>query len=562
MYFSNRKIVLWVLLAITYLSCQKTTDFTKDINDLRQQIQVINSRLDSLTNAIKSISGQLTTLDNTVKNQIQTANLRIDSISTKLNALNTTVTNNNNTLTNSITALNKSVLSLIDDINAIKSSIKASDLQTKNSLDSIQRNIDSTKKVISKNDSLLKASNQNIDSLNARIVVLNTSYTNLLNQYLSLLNVLQTQPISISGVIEKGPFSKGSIISFFELDNKLSQTGKSYSSTINDNNGNYQLNVRNLAGNLVRVQTDGFYYNEILNTLSTSRIVLTGISKIDSNQQINVNVLTHLERRRVEYLMTQNGLSFDSSKKQAVKELLNVFGINNSSITRAEKVNLFGSGIQSDILLNLSVLFQGYRTDAQLSELLTDFTNDFYLDGKIDSSNIIKQIYNHSIYIDSSSVKNNIKAKFNYTPTSFSILKSYILDNATFSDNLYKPIQYSDTYNSAINFLRKKPIDSIPLSQSQGYLHLTQNIPGIIFKVTIKTVLPANTQSVWFYNTSPAGWTVSNFDFTNFGNQTYSVTNYVTPVSLGFSGVGGFDLLFYESSNAIVPTYTKRIIIY
>lgn len=562
MHFSNRRIVLLVLFAVTYLSCQKTTDFTNDINDLRQQIQIINSRLDSLTNAIKSISGQLTTLDNTVKNQIQAANLRIDSISTKLNALSSTVANNNTTLTNSITTLNKSILGLIDDMTAIKASIKTSDLQTKSSLDSIQRNIDSTKKNISKNDSLLKVSNQNLDSANAKIVILNTSYTNLLNQYLSILNVLQTQPISISGVIEKGPFSKGSIISFFELDNKLSQTGKSYASTINDNNGNYQLNVRNIAGNLVRVQTDGFYYNEILNTLSTSRIVLTGISKIDSNQMINVNVLTHLERRRVEYLMTQNGLSFDSSKKQAIKELLNIFEVSDPTITRSEKVNLFGTSSTSDILLNISTLFEGLRSDAQLSELLTDFANDFYLDGKIDSTDIMKQLYNHALFIDSIIVAKNVKNKFNYTTKSFSILKKFISKNVPFNDLSYQPFVYPSSFSSSTNFLRKKDVDSVlasPSSSIFGYLYVTQNISNIDFKVIIRTAINARNQGVWFYNTG--AWTVGNFNYDDFGNQSYYEKNSSEGQGINFNK-GTFILDFYEPSTSPSPTFTKRLIIY
>jgi hypothetical protein len=51
-------------------------------------------------------------------------------------------------------------------------------------------------------------------------------------------------------------------------------------------------------------------------------------------------------------------------------------------------VILFGDN--SNILLNISLLFQGYRTDAQLSELLTDFSNDFYKDGTI--------VYSHNNY--------------------------------------------------------------------------------------------------------------------------------------------------------------------
>ena len=76
-----------------------------------------------------------------------------------------------------------------------------------------------------------------------------------------------------------------------------------------------EIKATNIGGKMLRVQTDGFYYNEILNSLSTSRIVLTGISKVDSSEKVNVNVLTHIERRRVEYLMNDKSLSFDVANR-------------------------------------------------------------------------------------------------------------------------------------------------------------------------------------------------------------------------------------------------------
>jgi hypothetical protein len=86
--------------------------------------------------------------------------------------------------------------------------------------------------------------------------------------------------------------------------------------------------------------------------------------------------------------MNVKKLSFDSAKKQSVTELLGIFKTKDDSIIRSEKVSLFGDN--NDVLLNISLLFQGYRTDAQLSELLTDFSNDFYKDGTIEDNKIFK----------------------------------------------------------------------------------------------------------------------------------------------------------------------------
>lgn len=524
-------LVIFFLLITSFFSCKKD-DYGSQINDLRQQIAAINSRLDSISNAIKDISTQLTYLNAATKTKISSVNSRIDSISDALN-----------------TVTSKTIVSLSNDIKSINNSISVSNSATISKIDSINKTIKTL-------DSSIIVSTQNSNNLK-------DSYNNLLANYLTILQILKTQPLTLIGKIEKGPFSKGSIISFYELNSNLSQTGKSYSTTINDNNGNYELKLSNGFGNLVRVQADGFYFNEVLNSLSTSRIVLTGISKIDSSETINVNVFTHLERRRVEYLMTQNGLSFDAAKKQAVTELLTVFGLSDPTITRSEKINLLGNNKQSDILLNASLLFQGYRTDAQLSELLTDFSNDFYVDGKIDSSDILKRIYNHSIFIDSNQITNTIKSKFNITPNSFSILKDFINNGTTYKDENYMPIIYPATYNGIKNLLVRIPTDTILSSFNNGtatcFIYTKNDIPTFDFKVTVKSIFPPSGQeNMWMQNGT--AWSISSFDMHNYGNQTFYTNNPVGPVNIYFYK-GEYDLLFYEPANATNPTFIKRLVV-
>jgi hypothetical protein len=311
---------------------------------------------------------------------------------------------------------------------------------------------------------------------------------------------------------------------------------------------------------MLRVQTDGFYYNEILNSLSTSRIVLTGISKVDSSEKVNVNVLTHIERRRVEYLMNDKSLSFDVAKKQAVSELLTLFKAGTTDITRSEKVTLFGDN--SNILLNISLLFQGYRTDAQLSELLTDFSNDFYKDGTIEDVTIFKRIYNHSYFIDTVSVASNLKTKFSVNSSTYKILSTYLNDNITKKDESYMPIVYPATSNSKQNFLTRVATETVSSSLNGCLMYNKNDIPSFDFKVTIKSVNPTNgsgfsSGNVWFYSVG-SGWSVTNFQFDNYGNQTFYTNNPIGEVNLQF-GVGKYDLYYYEPASSVNPTFVKRL---
>ena len=514
--------ILTVLLVI--FSCQKQVDYGPDIIQLKSDVA-------SLKSSITTLTSQLNNIEASLKSKIESTNLRIDTISSSLNTLTT-----------------KTITGLTNDILDINNSIKNTNTESTRKLDSI-------KNVILKIDTSIRITTPTTTSLT-------DSYNKLLTNYISILKILTTQPLTITGKIEKGPFSKGSIISFYELDSNLSQTGKSYSTTINDNEGNYELKVGSTNGNMVRVQTDGFYYNEILNGLSTSRIVMTGISKLDSTEKININVLTHLERRRVEYLMGTTGLSYDVAKKQSVSELLKTFNITDPTITRSEKVSLFSD--TKDILLNLSLLFLGYRTDAQLSELLTDFSNDFYKDGTIETVDIKKRIYNHSYFIDSVAVKSNIKTKFNISTKSFSILKDYLTNNSSSKDESYMPITYPDRFNGKKNALVRIPSETISKDTQFCFYYQKNDIPTFDYKVIVKSTKKPDGglgggSNIWFYSNN-GGWNVSNFDFDNFGNQTFYSQNPIGEISIQFA-VGEYDLYFYEPSSSPSPTFIKHLIV-
>jgi hypothetical protein len=563
-----RKILLLVICSIVLIySCQKV-DYSEDIESLKQQISLINQRLDSLTNSIKLISGQLNNVESSIKNKIDNTNLRVDSISNAFNTLKNQVNINSS----SISVLTKSVNTLTNDINIVNAKVSESDLNFKSKTDALFKSVDSSNKVIRKIDSLLSTSTISNDSLNSKLLTINANYSNILTNYLEILTILRntTSTFLITGKIEKGPFSQGSIISFFELDSNLSQTGKSYSAIIEDNQGNYDLKATGLAGKMFRLNTDGFYFNEVMNTPSTSRIVLTAISKIDSNENVNVNALTHLERRRVQYLMTEKNYSYDSAKKVAITDLLKVFGHTNNAVTRSEKVNLFGSN--EDLLLNISILLQGYRTDAQLTELLTDFGNDFYIDGTINDIAIQKSLYNHGFLLDTISISKNLKSKFNYSTKSFDILKKYINVNVNKFDKEFMPLKYPSIYNGRKNILERIERDTLVEGPPDFYSIIFSNsgVKNLEFKFILKSDSLFNDGSLdgsgvqsnyWNIDIGNSNWTIPNsFQFDNYGNQTFSTTDALPEMRIQFKR-GHYTLYFYEPSSSPQPTFVKKIVV-
>ena len=352
--------VITITLAI--LSCNKQVDYGPDINIIKGQITSINARLDSLTSAIKTVTSQLTNIQTTLKATIDNTNNRVDSISTAFATLKTQVNTNTSNIaatTKSITDITSSINGLTTDIKTINTSLTKTNTDLKKKTDSILLSIDSSFKIIKVIDSTLKKTGFNTDTLSAKTLLLNSSYNDILSKYLELLKIVKTttQIIEINGSVFKGSFLRGSLLFLYELDTNLNQTGRSFNTTIDDDYGNFDLKAQNLSGKLVRVVGDGFYWNEVLNENSSTRISLTGICKIDSNETVNVNVLTHLERARVEYLYNIKKLSFDSAKSQAVKEVLKAFGFENTGIKRAEKVGVVGISDDSKIVSILNYIW-------------------------------------------------------------------------------------------------------------------------------------------------------------------------------------------------------------
>ena len=407
--------VITITLAI--LSCSKQVDYGPDINIIKGQITSINARLDSLTSAIKTVTSQLTNIQTTLKATIDNTNNRVDSISTAFATLKTQVNTNTSNIaatTKSITDITSSINGLTTDIKTINTSLTKTNTDLKKKTDSILLSIDSSFKIIKVIDSTLKKTGFNTDTLSAKTLVLNSSYNDILSKYLELLKIVKTttQIIEINGSVFKGSFLRGSLLFLYELDTNLNQTGRSFNTTIDDDYGNFDLKAQNLSGKLVRVVGDGFYWNEVLNENSSTRISLTGICKIDSNETVNVNVLTHLERARVEYLYNIKKLSFDSAKSQAVREVLKAFGYENTGIKRAEKVGVVGISDDSKILLAISTLMQGYRAESEVTQIMNDFANDIKKDGTLDDATIGNDLETHLYYTDTTAVLNNFKVKY------------------------------------------------------------------------------------------------------------------------------------------------------
>ncbi|MDR2920051.1 MAG: RagB/SusD family nutrient uptake outer membrane protein [Tannerella sp.] len=232
----------------------------------------------------------------------------------------------------------------------------------------------------------------------------------------SPLPVTPVQKSKLSGLIEKGPFINGSSVSVWELDGALLQTGNSFSATTN-NEGFFEINsAMEFASSYVKLSVNGFYFNEITAQQSSSQINLEAIADIKDKNSINANLITHLEYKRVLYLINNEKKSFAEAKKQAEKELLACFLITDKEII-PETASITNDNEQANILIAISsILLQSVENesakDAKFTELINNFRDDLEKDGEI-NDNLKELIKEASYRLNYKKVKENIKNRYN-----------------------------------------------------------------------------------------------------------------------------------------------------
>lgn len=184
----------------------------------------------------------------------------------------------------------------------------------------------------------------------------------------------------LNGYIQKGPFLSGTSITVYELSESLVATGKNFPSQISDNKGAFEVKNVDLVSEYVLLKADGFYFNEVANESSAAQLTLYALSDLTDKTSLNINVLSTLEKSRVEYLVS-NGETFVEAKEQAQAEILEIFEISKPDMSESEQLDITATGDDNAILLAISVILQGYLPVVELSELIANISNDLKEDG-------------------------------------------------------------------------------------------------------------------------------------------------------------------------------------
>ena len=296
--------------------------------------------------------------------------------------------------------------------------------------------------------------------------------------------------VGLQGYAQKGPFINGSSVTIYDLKFDLTPSGKTYNTQIKDNKGTFGIDNISLSSNYVSLRADGFYYNEVQGKQSVSQITLYALTDITDHKNVNINLMTHLEKPRVEYLM-KTGLSFSNSKKQAQKEILAIFNIQKDNIVNSEDLNIATVGEDNGILLAISSILQGYRSESEMTELLSNISEDIRTDGILNSSVTGSDLINHALFLDTLSIKTKLTDRYDaigYTsnvPNFGSYIQNFIAKTHFVSTKSL--ITYPVAGNFGYNLLALT--DTVYASSSSIRLSLAAQIPvGVSLKIRITSI--------------------------------------------------------------------------
>jgi hypothetical protein len=207
-----------------------------------------------------------------------------------------------------------------------------------------------------------------------------------------------------------------------ELNSSLEQTGKIYTTQVYDNAGSFEFNNVTLASKYVEFYISGNYFDEVGGSFPVAPVELSALSDISDKTNVNVNVITTLEKDRVKYLVNQ-GLSFSAAKTKAQAEIMAIFGFSNENTDLSENLDISQNNEGNAILLAISSLLSGVRFQGiNLTSFLGNISDDIKSDGTLDDSpNILATIRYSLCRSTPSSIRSNLVNRYDYLGVSASI---------------------------------------------------------------------------------------------------------------------------------------------
>lgn len=285
---------------------------------------------------------------------------------------------------------------------------------------------------------------------------------------------------TISGFAQKGPFSSGSQVTIFGLDEKMQPNGKSWPANINDATGAFAVAVNGETA-YVDIRVTGYYYNEITGKISDGQITLEAISDLTS-EKVNVNILTHLVRPRIKKLI-QEGMLFTEARSAAEAELVKALGYSEQSVS-FDQLDITKSREGDALLLALACKLQKGKQTGEMLTLINEMSLEFAEEGKL-SENTLAELETEFVGDDIMRICENMNEFYQQNNMPDAVIPDFyryvpmediiLLNFPTLS---YQGTESQFEVYSNIDFIVESDVNWIEVSK--------EHIGGILHKIHIK----------------------------------------------------------------------------
>lgn len=279
---------------------------------------------------------------------------------------------------------------------------------------------------------------------------------------------------SIEGYAQKGPFIVGTDVTVSELSEDLYPTGRVFFATILNDEGYFELPGVVLASQYVQIKVRGRYFSETGGYVPTEELTLYSLADVTNSETINVNILTHLEKERVEYLVQEENKSFNVAKAQAKTELLKVFEWEELSVIESEHLSISDNDTGGAVLLAMSSIFEAIDFVARL-KTITNFKTDFASDGILNSTDIQNKLLTSAVLLNKAGVRYNMETKYEVEMPDFESVLHQFIDNSSYTN--YLDVIFPKTKNGYVNLFRS---EAHKLNSSTNYAFIIEPFPNTI----------------------------------------------------------------------------------
>lgn len=222
----------------------------------------------------------------------------------------------------------------------------------------------------------------------------------------------------------------------------------------------------------------------------------------------------------------------------------------------SESLDLLKDGDDNAILLAISAILQGYRSEANMTYLLANIITDLKKDGKLDDANLGTQLITDAKLLDLAAIRKNMEERFASDSTVIPNFEKYV--HLFIERTTYKPISiidYPATTKYGVNILSGNA-DSLAVSISNEYSFAANVSKG----GSLKIVMKGGNWSYYVMPYPPINWDISIYDGTK-QEQTFSVTESAKESNLKIFFISGNPVIEYYENSSLVPTRIKNIVI-